>query len=69
MDVGRGDVDPQLDPERAAERELLLEAPGRQEVDVVARECVDVAHGAAILRPGRIAPNDVGAAMGRLKRG
>ena len=46
VDVGRGDVDPELHPQRPPERELLLEAALREQVDVIAGEGVDVAHGA-----------------------
>ena len=46
VDIGRRDVDPELDAQRAAERELLLEPARREQVDVVAGEGVDVAHGA-----------------------
>ena len=38
VDVGRGRVDPELDPQRPARRELLLEPPLRQHVDRVARQ-------------------------------
>ena len=46
VDVRRGDVDAELDAQRPPERELLLEAALRQQVDVVAGKGVDVAHGA-----------------------
>ena len=36
VDVGRGDVDPELDPQRPAELQLLLEPALRQHVDGVA---------------------------------
>ena len=49
VDVGRRDVDAELHPQRPPERELLLEAALREQVDVVAGEGVDVAHGAVIL--------------------
>ena len=38
VDVGRGDVDAELDPERPAERELLLETAFGEEVDAVPRQ-------------------------------
>ena len=50
VDVGRGDVDPELHPQRPPERELLLEAALREQVDVIAGKGVDVAHGAELLR-------------------
>ena len=50
VDVGRGDVDAELHPQRPPERELLLEAALREQVDVIAGKGVDVAHGAVILR-------------------
>ena len=40
-DVRRRDVDAELDAQRPAERELLLEAAGGQEVDRVARQVSD----------------------------
>ena len=41
VDVGRRDVDPELDTERSAEGELRLERTGRQDMDGVARELGD----------------------------
>ncbi len=45
VDVGRGRVDAELDPQRPAGGELLLEPPRRQHVDRVARQ---VRHGAML---------------------
>ena len=46
VDIGRGDVDPELDAQRAAEGELALEAPFRKDVDGVPRQLFDLAaHG------------------------
>ena len=45
VDVGRGDVDPELDAQRPPELQLLLEPALREEVDVVAGEGGDVVHG------------------------
>ena len=55
VDVGRGDVDPELDAERPSERQLLLELACRQHVDGVARE-LDDSHGRATLDGARILP-------------
>ena len=38
VDVGRGRVDPELDPQRPALGELLLQPAGGQDVDRVSRE-------------------------------
>ena len=44
VDVGRGDVDPELHPQRPAELQLLLEAARRQDVDGVPGQTGDI-HG------------------------
>ena len=45
VDVGRGDVDPELDPERPAERELRLEPARGKDVDRVPDEVGDAPPG------------------------
>ena len=47
VDVRRGDVDAELDPQRPAELQLLLEPAGRQDVDGVAGQVFD--HGPPIV--------------------
>ena len=49
VDVGRGDVDAELDAQRPPECQLLLETALRQQLDVVAGKGFDVVHGAVIL--------------------
>ena len=44
--VGRGDVNPKFTRSGPPERELLLEAALREQVDVIEGKGVDVAHGA-----------------------
>ncbi len=44
VDVGRRDVDPELDAERSPELQLGFEAAGRQQLDVVPGKEGDVAH-------------------------
>ena len=47
VDVGRGRVDPELDAQRAAERQLALELAGREHVDRAGRKALGVAHARA----------------------